>query len=685
MLRSFLSQPFASSLANCLALTLTAATLAAPLLLTGCAASFDAVAPATISPASQGLRGNVHGGQAPVVGSAVYLVAASTTGYGTANTSLLKTTSTGVSTDSSSQGYVTTGATGAFTITSDYTCPSSTTLVYLLALGGNPGLGASASNPALAEIAALGPCGALTSSTFITINEITTVAAMSALAPFTTLPAGTNPIPIAVSTSATNILGLTNAFATAASLVNISTGVPNALTPSGLGAIPVAEINMLADILATCVNSNGTSSSCGTLFTATTPSGGTAPVNTAQAMLNITLHPGQNVPALYNLVTATPPFQPTLPVAYSSFTQTYTGIPNDWSIAIVHTSPNWIAPNYLAIDSKSNVWVTTGQNRIAAQLSNSGAINYVLKGTAQSQISTNNYNQVLAVDLNDNLWIDNNSYGVTKIGSNGALLTPSSYNWGYSPGPNTNAANLAGNYPAQYWLSAYGGIAVDSSNNLWIGSAANTVSSVVHTDNFAVGLNIYMGGGLINPTAVAIDPTGNVWLANQGGSFANPKGVVKFSPSGAVLSGASGFAAGDTAASIAIDHSNNAWVGNYAGNSVTGMTSAGVPLSGSPFTGGGIAGPSDVAIDGDGNIWVSNFRSAGVSELSPTGAALSPPLGLFGGAIGAMAGSVNIDSSGNVWTPNWNSGTINELVGVGAPTINPVSVATKNNTIGTRP
>ncbi len=663
-------------------LALAAATLVAPLLLSGCAASFDAVAPATANPASQGLRGNVHGGQAPVVGAAVYLVAASATGYGTVNTSLLNTGASGVSTDTSGQGYVTTGANGAFRITSDYTCPSSSTLVYLLALGGNPGLGASTSNPALAEIAALGPCGALTSSTFITINEVTTVAAMSALAPFTTIPVGTNPTPIAISTSATNILGLTNAFTTAANLASITTGLPNALTPSGLGAIPVSEINTLADILATCVNSNGAGAPCSTLFTATTPSGGTAPLNTVQAMLNITLHPAQNVTALFNLVTGTPPFQPTLPAVYNSFTQTYTGIPNDWSIAIVYTTPSILATNYLALDSKSNVWAVGGQNRTATQLSNSGVLNYVVGApNSQSQLSANNYNQVLAVDQNDNLWVDNNSYGVTEISKTGALLTDPTANWGYEPG---NGSNY--DFSKDY-VAGFGGLAIDATNSLlYIGSASNSASALVKANFTGFGLGSYTVGGIFNPTSIALDTNGNIWVANNGGSGGNPQSLVKISPAGTALSGASGYPAGNQVISVAIDHSNNAWGANYAANSLTAMSNGGAALAGSPFTGGGLLGPSDIAVDGVGNIWVSNFQSAGISEFSPTGTALSPSKGFFGGVLGAMHGSVAIDASGSIWASNWSgSGSVNQIVGVAAPTINPVAVATRDNTIGTRP
>ena len=274
------------------------------------------------------LHGMMMGGRTPITGSSIYMFAASTTGYGAAATSLLKTTAAGVSTDISGNGYVVAGTGGNFNITGDYACPSAATPVYLLALGGNPGLPGSVNNSAIAEMAALGPCGSLTSSTLIIIDELSTVAAVSALGPFLSASGS-------VATSSTNTLGLTHAFTTATNLVSLQNNYPNSVTPGGLGTVPYQEINTLGDILAACVQTSlPTSSACTTLFTATTV-GGTAPANILQAMLNINHHPAQNVGTLYGLVSSTSPYQPTLPVQYNSFTGRYDGQPSDWTLAIV--------------------------------------------------------------------------------------------------------------------------------------------------------------------------------------------------------------------------------------------------------------------------------------------------------------------------------------------------------------
>ena len=648
-------------------------------LLSGCAASFD-VAPSAPTPAAgKGFRGVVHGGQAPIAGAAVYLFAASERGAGTYDYSLLNTTSAGVISDGLGRGYVTTDASGSFNITGDYACPMED-LVYLVAVGGDPGSG---TNPAIKEMTTVSSCAALTPASFLEINEVTTVAAVTALSAFIDTTDY-------VSTSSANVKGLQHAFVTADNLVNMGTGVANATTASGLGAIPVSEIYTLADALAACVNGLATSTACGTLFTATTV-GTTVPANTLEAMLSIARHPAHNVATIFGLVTASAPFQPTLPAQYSTFTNTNTGVPSDWTLAIVYTSPDFRDPNYLAIDSQDNIWTVSGFTQVAVQLSNDGVENLKVQGPLY-QLLTNNFNQVMTIDESDNVWVDNNSYGVSEISKAGVLLSPAAVYWGFVPGPGTNDADLSSGgpgYPTANYVEGYGGIAVDASNNIFIGSAANELSGVAKTDSNGVGISLWMGGGLSNPTSIALDTLGNVWLANYGNPQASPDTAVKFSATGALLSGATGYPTGSVPLAIAIDHKNNALIANYAGLSITALSNLGVPLPNSPYTGGGLTGPSDIAIDGDGNIWVSNLFGSykGISEFSGVdGSPLSPSdTGFYPGDVTSQAPAVGVDSSGNVWIADYRNESLNELVGAGAPTVNPLSVATKKNMIGVRP
>ena len=284
------------------------------LLLFGCASN----RPGTVSePLVK--RSSVHGGQAPVSGSVIQLYAVGTTGDGSAATPLLTQP-------------VSSAADGTFAITGDYTCPTPSTLVYLTATGGNPGLSPGTNNAAIALLAALGPCGNLSSSTVVSVNELTTVAAVSALAPFMSATGS-------VGSGSADATALTNAFTLASQYVNTTTGTaPGSNVPAGL-TVPVAQLNTLANILSSCVNSAGgvagDGSTCGTLFAATTPNGGTAPANVMVAGLNITNNPTANVANLYALAQSTAPFQPMLPMP-----------PSDWTVQPA-------APSGLLISSNS--------------------------------------------------------------------------------------------------------------------------------------------------------------------------------------------------------------------------------------------------------------------------------------------------------------------------------------------
>ena len=97
--------------------------------------------------------------------------------------------------------------------------------------------------------------------TYVVVNEVSTVAAAYAMAGF-----ATDALHVGSSGTALAQMGIANAFANAANLETIGTGVALATTPAGNGTVPQAEINTLANILAACVNSNGTGSACSTLF-----------------------------------------------------------------------------------------------------------------------------------------------------------------------------------------------------------------------------------------------------------------------------------------------------------------------------------------------------------------------------------------------------------------------------------
>jgi hypothetical protein len=267
---------------------------------TGCGVN----AAGTLSSGSARVRGSMHGGRQAVTGATIQLWAANTAEPSSATTytpmPLLTQT-------------VTTGSTGDFDITGLYTCPSPDAQVYLTGTGGSAGSG---TNPNIALMSLLGSCGSLSSSTFILLNEETTVIAANLLGQIYMDLYGN------VGATSSGVPAMTAAFSTALEYVNPALGTaPGPSLPSG-ATINVSLINTMADILAACVNSGGGTagdgSVCGNLFSLVPndPTPGAHPTNTIEVAVRMpdTVNPLPTTP-FYNLIPANPPFVPILPAA----------------------------------------------------------------------------------------------------------------------------------------------------------------------------------------------------------------------------------------------------------------------------------------------------------------------------------------------------------------------------------
>jgi hypothetical protein len=267
------------------------------LALTGCGLSPSGSSAASPAAVAHTFHGTVYGGQQPISGASVALYAAGTTGIGSASRSMLTSP-------------VTTNQNGEFDITGLYSCNPGDQ-VYLVGTGGNSGAGA---NSAIALMAALGPCATLLANqatTFINVNEVTTVGSVFALAPFMTGIQN-------VGADAAHANALAAAFATTQTLVNVANG--RALTTSaGNGIVPQATIYSLANSIAGCINSTLSDSSCANLFAAV---GSPTASETIGATLNVAKNPTFNPTGVFNLASATPPFQPTLSSAPATFALT---------------------------------------------------------------------------------------------------------------------------------------------------------------------------------------------------------------------------------------------------------------------------------------------------------------------------------------------------------------------------
>ena len=213
------------------------------------------------------------------------------------------------------------------------------------------------------------------------------------------------------------------------------------------------------------------------------------------------------------------------------------------------------------------------------------------------------------------------------------------------------------------------------------------------------------GGGLSNPTQMAVDSGGNAWVADYYGA------VSEFSPQGAPLSGSNGYGYGTLNAEIyglTVDTNNNIWAaieetpfpgsisglygissGQTVGSAITTFTSADVyfPESMASAAGGSViignygdatasifnytaangvaftsanigrpaAFPTAVSGDGSGGVWLANEGDDTVTHVDASGNVLSHP------TCCNAANGIATDKFGNAWVANYYGSALSEI------------------------
>jgi len=630
------------------------------LVLAGCLAVPVTTKTSTQTNPTQGaaIRGIVHGGEQVVSDADVYLFAVNITGNAgpgiaasssNASVSLLNS-STGNPPDSNGNYYVTTSSNGAWSISGNYNCPSSATDVYLLAVGGNPGLTPGTNNTSMELLAALGACGNLTSSTYVIINEVSTIAMAYALAGY-----ATDPTHISSSGSTLALEGVSNAFTTVTNLETLNTGV--AVATNANGTAPQATLNTLANILAACSNSSGTVTGpanptpCYTLFTNALSGGtsGTQPADTATAAINIAHNPWANEANLYALQTPSSPFQPM-----------DVGPTGGWIIAfLVNIGGPFTIPNPSSIpagncvDPAGNIYLAYPQDGSVIVYSPIGQY------LGQYSVSTSPTNTlgpitilVTAGTISGYIWTGNDdASSLSELNSSGTVLSGTS---GYA----------GGGLDDPDWMAA------DSNNNIWLtNDGNNSLTEYNPTTGFVSPSTGYTGGGLDVPLGIAIDPSNRVWVANSNNSLS------EFNSSGTAVSPSTGYTGGGLSApaGVALDPANNVWVANPGNSSLTEYNpTTGFVSPSTGYTGGGLSFPGSLAVDSNGIVYAINNNDS-ISVFNNNGTPITGSSGYVNSALTFPYG-IAIDSSGNVFVAvGFGDYSLVEFVGLASPVVTPMA------------
>ena len=338
------------------------------------------------------------------------------------------------------------------------------------------------------------------------------------------------------------------------------------------------------------------------------------------------------------------------------------------------------APEQIAFDSSGNAWVigkgangadgvivinpnTAGGKQDFFQVPDPVAItsgSYTLSAPGISSVSpANNATGV------------NTSSAVTATFS--AAMNPSTINSGTFTltGPNgiqvtgtvtydtsTNTATFTPSFPLSTG-TAYTVSVTTGAYGLDNMALANTFSwSFTTSSPVTGGVNTITVG--THPTGIAIDSSGNVWVANAGDGT-----VEEMNSSGSVI-GTFGGGNITGAGYIAIDTAGNVWV-TGTGTAITELLKSSGYATSATFnmTTPSMAGPGGIAIDAAGNVWVTNTYTGTTLNLyefmSPNYASSNTFSTGFGGGI---ATGLAIDASSNVWVGynDYGYGEVTELL-----------------------
>jgi streptogramin lyase len=606
----------------------------------------------------------VSTGITPVASAHVHLLAAATSGYGAASTSVLTSSQTGQS--DAAGPYVQADANGLFTLPGGATCTAGQQM-YFYASGGTIN---STANSAATFMAPVGVCkaGGVIPSFSQVINEVTTVTTAYALSGFATDPlhvsddegVGGN------TTASIAAVGLATAFATPFNLE--AAGAALSTTPAGNGNVPQQGINTIADILAACNESTSSSSTpCTTLFNNMLSGGatGTAATDTATAAIYFAHNPYPGATQMTNLFGKTQFSAPYLP--------TLGQLPNDWSIAIYYDTTSKNSNPYsqgvpgIAIDPSGNVWLA--QVNTVTELSPLG-VELSTPTTGYNAGNTLSAPFGLASDVAGNIWIAN-CFGsnIVELSPTGTVLTPT------------------GGFAAHGIIDSPNTVAFDGNGKLWLSNAGNP--GLIQLDPATGTVLQNLTKTVAFSPSFAIDGAGDIWSpSNSSGN------LLEFSNSGTLLSGATGYTTGSDyqqTFGTAIDAGNNVWVSNYNGFLFKFIGSTG---AGTEYSAGGLSSGYELSVDGGNHIWVAS-RQGDIVEYDDSGNALSPTTtsgnnGAVGGFQG-MAGNIDSpisaspDQAGNVWAYSLDNGTVTEVIGIGSPSVVPLAAANKYNKIGQRP
>ena len=308
------------------------------------------------------------------------------------------------------------------------------------------------------------------------------------------------------------------------------------------------------------------------------------------------------------------------------------------------TNASLYYPNDVAVDASGNLFIADSYGNVIRKVDTNGIITTVAGGgpdyPGDGGPATNaslDWPSGVAVDASGNLFIaDSYSNVIRKVDTNGIITTVAGGgNDGLGDGGAATNASLY--YP--------NGVAVDASGNLFIADTGNNVIRKVDTNGFittvAGGGPDYPGDGgpatnasLVWPSGVAVDASGNLFIADSYGSV-----ICKVDTNGSITTVAGGGKDGlgdggaatnaslDWPSGVAVDASGNLFIADTDNNVIrqvdrngiiTTVAGNGIPNysgDGGPAANASLCNPNGVAVDTSGNLFIADSCNGRIREV----------------------------------------------------------------------
>lgn len=381
----------------------------------------------------------------------------------------------------------------------------------------------------------------------------------------------------------------------------------------------------------------------------------------------------------------------------SGSVSTFVGSPGSLGAADgIGTNAQLYQPIGITINSAGTLYVADAFNNTIRQISSSAAV-ITLAGLAGTTGSVDGASssarfwgpQGLAVNSTGNVYIADTANSTIREMTPGGVVTT------VAGSPSEGITN--GATPNARFYSPQS-IAVDSQTNVYV---ADTQNSVIRKITPAGVVSVFAGSPGVfgsadgtgsaalfsGPQGVAVDSSGNVYVADTGNST-----IRVISPSGtsstlAGLAGNPGNADGSGTGvqfnlpqGVAVDSSGNVYVadtGNHTIREISGgvsSTLAGMPDVYGTFDGTNegarFNGPTSVAVDSSGNVYVTDYNNNTIRKVTQAGVVttLAGWAGMWGSADGTGSAAlffgptgISVDNSGNLYVVDSGNQTLRKV------------------------